>query len=207
MEDYKSILEEKICPTCDQPIETNSFSEKLNHKQKELEASHERVEECAKALLQLKQLQEAKRNYNQSQSNLMEFVRNHTEYSDDLETYRNRVAAALRTFEESTHKLAQAKVSIQKLEKISSELDVIKNKIDECDGELQEINSRIGQNKAHVTDWERESKDLEKSVKQKLEQKGKADKLNEYIDLDSGLLHADGRDDREASVDEHKLGV
>ena len=181
LEDYNSILKEKVCPTCEQEIAAATFTDKLEHKQSELKSSRDRVEECAKALEQLETKLSSKREYDQAQASLKELVRNHDEYLEDLKIHDTRREAASTVVRESTQKLEQAKESMQKLEKVDLELEDLKRDIDECDFDLEQTTGQITEGQAQIKEWKRQLGELEESLKKKQEQKQKAEKLNEYV--------------------------
>lgn len=181
LDDYKSIMDEKVCPTCDQPIETDDFSQKVKHKQSELQVSHDKVIECSDTLDKLKETLELKRDYDQNQLTLKELLRSRDEYSDNLQTYKAKIEEGTKIMKEYDAKLETARAGIQKLEKIEKELSELKSRMTECDEDLQELSHKIGEDKAHIRDWEEESKEIEKSLEKKQEQKEKAEKLNEHL--------------------------
>jgi len=181
LEDYESILKEKVCPTCDQPIEANSFSEKVNHKQGELKDSHQKVAQCTESLEEAKRILEIKRDYNQDQLTLKDLLRRQEEYAEDLETHKERIDDASRIIKENSQRLDRATEGIQELKKLETELKDTRAEMERSDGELREIAEAIIRSRALTAEWERETDDLEKSVKKKLQQKAKAEKLNEYL--------------------------
>ncbi|MDG6904675.1 MAG: SMC family ATPase [Nitrososphaerota archaeon] len=181
LDDYESIMEEKICPTCDRPIETNTFIQKLNHKQSDLNDSHNKVIDCSKRLEALKQIQEFKRNYDQEQLTLKELIRSHNEYLEDLESSKSRNEDALKAVKEIEVNLESVRASIQKLQKVEAEINELKISINGCDLDLQDLSGRIQRDRTHIEDWEQESKETEKSLKKKQSQRTKAEKLNEYL--------------------------
>jgi DNA repair protein SbcC/Rad50 len=181
LEDYKSILEERICPTCDRPIEADSFSEKLEHKQGELNYQHQKVKQCSESLAEARRILDMKRDYDQDQQTLTDILRNQGEYTEDLETNRSRIEAASRIVEANSKKLDRATAGTHELKRIEIELSEIRADIERSDTEVKEIAEAIAKSRAQITEWERETKDLEKLVKKKAEQKEIAEKLNEHL--------------------------
>lgn len=181
LDDYKSIMDEKICPTCDRTIETDDFSQKLSHKQLELSASHDRVVECSRSLETLKEILDLKRDYDQSQLTLRELTRIQGEYSEDIQNYSSKAEEALKTVKEKETKLDSARESLQKLQKIESVIEGLRVQINEYTEELEELSHGIGENRAHLRDWERESKEAEASLRSKQKKKEMGEKLNEHL--------------------------
>jgi exonuclease SbcC len=181
LNDYDSILEEKICPTCDRPIETDSFSEKLGHKIAELKTSHELVEECSSNLSNLRKTLELKRDYERGQVTLNELTSKQAEYSADLEACDAKMHETTTTVDESDQKLEKARSSMLKLREIESQLSDVRQKTEACNLELATLGQEIGADRAHLRDWERESNDLGESLKKKQGQREKADKLAEHL--------------------------
>lgn len=181
LDEYKSIMEEGVCPTCDRPVEIDNFSGKLNLKQSELRESHHRVTAYSGQIDELKEILESKREYEQAQLTLKESARVRGEYSDDLDHYRARKDEAARALNESEAKLENARASIQKLQKIEIEISSLKTKINRCDLELGELSTRIGEDRAHIRDWEKESGEVGISLRAKQEKKERAEKLQEYL--------------------------
>ena len=181
LEDYDSILAEKVCPTCDRPIEADSFTEKLKHKQYELETSHTAAEECTTAVVKLKDVVEMRRDYEQGLQNLNELLSKQREYVDDLKACKAKIEEDSNSIIESESKLDKAQTSLLKLERIESQLDGVRGKIDTHNDDLRELGQKIAENGAHMRDWENESKEFQESLKKKIEQKEKAEKLGELL--------------------------
>jgi exonuclease SbcC len=181
LDDYESIMTEKVCPTCDRPIETDDFSQKLRHKQSELEASYDKVTACSESLDKLKEILDLKREYDQDQLKLKELLRGYGEYSDDLETNKSKIGGATMILKDAEAKLETARASIQKLERVEIELAGLKARVNECNEEIEELSHRIGEDKAHIRDWERETEEKAKSLKAREAQKERAEKLNEHL--------------------------
>ncbi len=181
LKDYRLILSEKVCPTCDQPIEANSFSEKLKHKQDELESAHGQVEECTNVLQQLKKLLDVKKNYDLSQSNLKEYLSNQEDNLSNLKNFKEMLESARKTIVDTNQELEKAQSSIQKLKETELELKKRKDGLEECNEDLQYITNGIAAGRADIANWKRETRELEESIKVKLEQKRNAEKLSEYM--------------------------
>jgi DNA repair protein SbcC/Rad50 len=180
LEDYDAILKEKICPTCEQEIEAAAFGEKLAHKQSELRDSLKKADDCARTLEQLETKLLAKRDYEQAQASLVDLTRNHSEYLENLGINRAKLEVASKTVQEGTRELDKVKESVQKLVQIEAELDRAKKEIDKLDKELQESQTQVATGRAQIAEWKRQSGQFEESLKKKIEQKQKADKLGEY---------------------------
>ena len=181
LEDYDSILKEKVCPTCDRQIEADSFMEKLRHKEDELEISHAAVEECTTEIVKLKEILELRRNYEQEQLSLKDLLSKRSEYEEDLKACKAKIEDDSRAITESKSKLESAQSSFLKLESIESQLNQLRRKIDMYNENLRELGQKIAEYNAHLRDWEDESKELQDTLKKKLKQKEKAEKLGEHL--------------------------
>jgi exonuclease SbcC len=180
LEDYDSIMSEKVCPTCEQEIEASTFGEKVAHKQAELKSSREKAEDCARTLEQLEAMLDLKRSYEQAQQSLVDLRRNHTEYLENIKNNRAKLEDASKTVEDSTRELGKVKESVQKLEKIEFDLSKVKLEIEKLDNELKNSEREVAKGQAQVGEWKRQKAQLELSLKKKEERKQRAEKLNEY---------------------------
>ena len=180
LEDYNSIMEDKICPTCDSPIETEDFSQRLSHKQNELDYCRVKVTESSKSLESLKQILELKRSFDQDHQILNDQLRTRHENSEDLRNYKHKHAEAAKFVRENEAKLESVRTSVSRLQRIESEFSELRCDLRECESDIQELNGAIGKDRAHVSDWERELKETEQTLKKKQLQKEKAEKLDEH---------------------------
>lgn len=181
LQDYDSILKERVCPTCDQEIVADSFAEKLKHKQEELREAAGKVTECTSKIEHLEKVLESKRSYEQAQAHMNELLRNQTEYLEALENYKSRLQAAKESFVGSSKALAKVTESTQKLSKTEAALGQLKNEIENRDKESKVVSSEIDQGFAQMREWRREKDEHEITLKKKEEAKLTADRLNEHV--------------------------
>ena len=181
LDDYNSILIEKVCPTCEQVIDASTFGEKVSHKQTELEKSHAEAEECGKTLEYLESTIESKRNYDQAQASLVDLARNHLEYVENLRINKAKLEDASKTVEQSSRELDKVKDSVQKLEKIEGELSKTKLELEKLEKAIQESEKMVAKGQAQIAEWKRQSAQFAENLEKKEEQRRKSEKLNEYV--------------------------
>lgn len=181
LEDYESILKEKICPTCDQKIETDSFEERLEHKRKELYEASAKVEECSTSIEHLEKTLEAKRSYEHAQQNLRELVRNQSEYLEGLSSFKARLEAAKKSLAESSEQLARVTESVRKLNEIDVALRKEKDEIRKLDDENELLSRAIARSTTQIEDGKKQEDEFKESLKKKEKAKSNSERLNEFL--------------------------
>jgi DNA repair protein SbcC/Rad50 len=179
--DYKTILEKSVCPTCDRPIEAHDFSERVLHKQTELATAKQGVEQCDQRLQSSRKLLDFKILYDQAQPRLEDLQRNLSEYRENLKIWQNKLEEASKAQDNANRELAGVKESAQKLEQVDSEIRAIELGITKFEDELKEINDKLSSGSSDIKNWEMQVTENEHTVQKKLEKKARSDKLNEYL--------------------------
>ena len=178
--DYKSILENGVCPTCDRAVESHSFGERVEHRQIELQALDKKIQDCKNNLGNAKKTLEEKRKFDEAHSRLGDLKSSLAGYNEDLSAWDKIIRGASKALGDAEVKLSSVRSSIQKLEQVSSDLALIESKYADEDREQQELGRRISSLESSIHGWENQTSDYEESIRKKREQKEKSDKLNEY---------------------------
>ncbi|MHB8568112.1 MAG: AAA family ATPase [Nitrososphaerales archaeon] len=180
-DDYKSILESGVCPTCDRKIEAHDFSEKVEHQQSVLLNADKKTKDCEARLGQTKQILDQKREFNQAQAKLTDLRGNMAEYKENINTWSGIIKAAGAAAEKARIDLASVNASNQKLERIESSLREAEMTYEAINKVQQNMASAITSGEASITRWEDQTGEYTQSIKSKEKQREKSEKLNEYL--------------------------
>ena len=181
VDDYKTILEKGICPTCDRPVETHSFADKVEHREGELKALRDQLQDCEGSLATAKKTLDKKRKFDQAQLRLHDLRRSVSEFNENITTWQGKIKEATKALEKAESDLRLVRASIQKLEQISSELAETEAKFNDQDENQQRLGNSISSFESSISGWKQQSADCEESIRRKKGQKEKSEKLNEHL--------------------------
>ena len=179
--DYKTILEKRICPTCDQSIDPHGFSDLVAHKENELRATHTKVENRNEKLQMSKTALEKKVLFDMTQTRMEEAKKNLSEYEENVGFWQLKFEVADNALKKANLEMIPVKASVQRLQDVNADLQNVEIRITKSEEELKRIDRSISSAEANIVDWERQTKDYEDSIEKKLEKKASSDKLNEYL--------------------------
>ncbi len=153
VDDYKTILEKGVCPTCDRPVERHSFAERVEHREGELQVISKQLQDCEGSLGRAKKTLEKKRKFDQAQLRLQDLRRSVSEFNENMSTWQGEIKEATNALEKAESDLLLVRASIQKLEQISSELAEIETKFNDQDENQQRLARSISSFETSISGW------------------------------------------------------
>ncbi len=178
--DYSSILEKGVCPMCDTVVERDRFSDIVAHKDKELKESKIKTAACRDALQKTRLLFEEKNQFEQTQVRLKDFMRNRSEYEDNVRIWQGKLQEASAAREKASRDLVTVKASVQSLAEVKADLKNLESRLQQSQDKLEQLNNTASSGEASILEWERQRKEHEESIERKMVDKARAEKLNEY---------------------------
>ena len=180
VDDYGSIIENGICPTCDRPADAKEFASKIEEKNSKLELARKASEECVTQLQELRDLFEKKRSYETSLLTLDIYKKNRGDYNQDLTLWNTQLSEAELAIGNTNDQLASVSADLAKLRETTEQLEALKQQIEKIETEGKEITGHILTANANIQNLQKRNEELNKEIKKKTELKSKASKLNDY---------------------------
>ncbi|NWG08819.1 MAG: SMC family ATPase [Nitrososphaerales archaeon] len=178
--DYRSIEENKMCPTCDRPARPEVFKHKIEKKVEDKETASLRVEECVKALEEAKELLTKLEVYNEAQGRLKEYQEQLEGNQEEVKKRRARVKELEDQVEDAKKELGAAREELKRLEAISKRIGELEEQMGKVDIALKSVRDQITVAKTTITNLTKDIGEYQKQVKQKEDQRKKATLLKEY---------------------------
>ena len=113
VDDYRTILEKGICPTCDNPVETHSFAERVEHREAEMQAISKHLRDCEGRLVRAKKLLDERRKFDQAQLRLQDLTRSVSEFNENISTSEGEINEATKALEKAAGDLVLGKRKYQ----------------------------------------------------------------------------------------------
>lgn len=180
IEDYQSVEQNKICPTCDRPADPKEFKTKIDAKLEEKQKASEAVEECEKQIETTKDLIEKLKKFSEAQEkleNLNELVKKNKEH---IEKNTQKIKILKTEREKLQKKLDAAKAEFKTLEKVSQRINELNDATEGIQRELNEVMGKVSSAKTMIQTLKEGAKTLGDEIQKKEEQKKLNVELNEY---------------------------
>ena len=178
--DYKSVENHRVCPTCDRPADPSEFEEKIRMKNEEKNRASEEVVACEAKIKETDTLLEMLRKYKTDREKLQNLTERINRNAATIEKQREKIRTLNGQIGEARTKLEKAHEEAREYNKIleetsacSRELDEIRLKLDAVNGNLSRVQTKRDILAAQVEELEREIVDKEKERKA-------AEKMKEY---------------------------
>ena len=178
--EYRSIIEEGICPTCDRPVVPQEFSKKMEQRNIELQMAEKSTSECVKFLEELRDFNEKKRIYEDSQILLAGYKQNLNEHSDNMELWKKKKSGAEEVIQKTRKQLVSIDADLQRLKQVSDELVKINAQIESAEREGRQISGEVSGAKQAIEFLGKQIRDLDVQAQKKNEQRARATVLNDY---------------------------
>ncbi|MGQ9718582.1 MAG: AAA family ATPase [Nitrososphaerales archaeon] len=178
--DYRSIEENKICPTCDRPARPEVFKHKIEKKIKDKETASFKVEECVKALEEAKELLTKLKVYNEAQDRLKEYQEQLEWNQEEVKKRKARLKELEGQVEDAKRKLDATREELKRLEAISKRIGELEEQMESINTGLKSVRDQITAARTTMTNLTKEIGEYQKQVKQKEDQRKKASLLKEY---------------------------
>jgi len=178
--DYRSIEENKICPTCDRPVRPDAFKHKIDKKIKDKEAASLKVKECVKALEEAKELLTKLKIYNEARGRLKEYQEQLEGHQEEVKKRKAKVKELEGQVEDAKKKIDAAREELKRLEAISKRIEELEEQMESINAELKSVRNQITVARTTITSLTKEIGEYQKQVKQKEDQRKKASLLKEY---------------------------
>lgn len=178
--DYRSIEQNKVCPTCDRPADPEEFRAKIEGKLREKQKASEAVGECEKAIKDTEILLKRLREYEEAQKKFDGLNERLKKNRERIEKNNKEIEKLIEGRKLIQKKLAEDEKELKKLEKVSSKISELNETVEKMQKELNEVVSMVSGAKATIRTLKDEIEKLDKEIEKKQEQKKLGEELDEY---------------------------
>ena len=178
--DYISIQENKVCPTCDRPADPKEFLKKIEQKEREKKEVSEEVAKYEQKIKETEKLQEDLREYIRAQEMLKNLEEQVKRSKETVERNNSRIKDLVAQVEEASKRLEAAKKEIEELKKVSERINTLNKDVQDVEMKLTNVRGNISSTKTTIEHLKREREELMEDIKRKEEQRKQAERLKEY---------------------------
>jgi exonuclease SbcC len=178
--DYKSIEANKVCPTCDRPVDPNEFKQRIAEKNCTKKALREQIQAQEKLIGNLEELQTKINEYKLAIRELERLRRQVEEWKSYLDTNKHEIQQLTEDMKKTQNKLNSALNTTTELETVSNTYNDLQKKREQIENELRSIRKNINTNTGRITALEDTVNRIRKEITKKKAQKVKRDKLSNH---------------------------
>jgi len=180
LNDYMSVEEKGICPTCDRPADPIEFKLKIKEKTEAKEELSGLMKMQEALVKELDDLKSKLRDYEDAQKELKGLKALVCDWEGRIKKNEEEIEKLGREVEEANKKLASSVKAEKDYEAISTKIGALEKERDGIDEELKSIRKDINTNVGSIKTLEGNVKTLGDEIKRKKEQKMKRDKLADH---------------------------
>jgi exonuclease SbcC len=180
LDDYGSVEEKGMCPTCDRPADPKEFKLKIKEKTKAKEKLDELIRRQEALVKELDELKTKLRDYEDAQRTLKRLSEQVTEWEGRIKKNKDEIHKLDGEVDEAKRKLA-ASISAEKdYETLSGKIEALEKEKDGIEGELKTVREDINKNEGGIKKLQENVKLIEDEIRKKKEQKRKKDRLIDH---------------------------
>jgi exonuclease SbcC len=180
LNDYTSIEEKGICPTCDRPADPKEFKLKIKEKTEAKEELSGLIKKQEALVKELDDLESKLRDYEDAQKELKILTSLVSDWEGRIKKNEEEIEKLDGEVEEANKKLASSVKAEKDYEAISTKIGALEKERDGIDEELKSVRKDINTNLGSIKTLEGNVKTLDDEIKKKKEQKMKKDKLTDH---------------------------
>ncbi|MDA4128385.1 MAG: SMC family ATPase [Thaumarchaeota archaeon] len=179
LEEYRSILENGVCPVCDRPVESKDFGESEKTKAAELEHLKVEADECERSLRRKKELLEKKQEFDSAMGKLVDYEEEGATLNDELTRADERVSAAREELFALAVKIRETQTAVDGLGEVSRKLEDFESRIGVAERGLRAAREELAVAKTRSTDLVKELGERENEIESKSEYAKRVDSMKE----------------------------
>jgi len=180
LNDYVSVEEKGMCPTCDRPADPKEFKLKINEKTKAREELSGLIKGQEDLVKELDELKSKLRDYEDVQKELKRLNEQITEWEERTKKNKEEIDKLGGEVEEANRKLAASITAEKDYEALSRKIGALEKERNGIDEELRSVRKDINTNVGSITTLQENVNTLEDEILRKKEQKMKRNKLIDY---------------------------
>jgi len=180
IKDYRSVEQNKICPTCDRPADPKEFKAKIETKLEEKQKASDAVKECERQIENTEDLIKKLEKFNEAQEKLGDLNERFKKNKERIEKNDQEIKTVIADRDELQKRLDAAETEFKKLEKVSQRINELNEAAEGIQKELTEVTGKVSSAKTMIQKLKDDIKSLSDEIEKKEEQKKFSEELNEY---------------------------
>ncbi len=181
IQDYSSIQQSKICPTCDREANPKEFEEKIKSKIHEKEIADKAVNECEKRIKNLEELIDELKKYNAAQNNLNAYEEQADGFKETMKDCKNKIASINEEIKRINARLEEARKELEQFLEVSKEIVLLDEEIKKTNEALTEIKKSVSSIRSRIDETKKAAEELKQEIDKKQDLLKKAELLDEYL--------------------------
>jgi len=180
IQDYESIQQNKICPTCDREADPKEYKTKVEIKIHEKELATKAVDECDKQMGEMENLENELRRYNDVQNRLKTYEDQAEGFRETMDDCRDKIDVANEEKQKINSRLETAREELKQFEEVSKKINSLDEERKKTNNTIIEINKKISSIQSIINETRKAAELLKQEIKKKEGLLKKAELLNEY---------------------------
>lgn len=180
IQDYESIQQNKVCPTCDREANPKEFEEKVKSKIHEKEIATKAVNECEKKIEAIEKLINELRTYNDAQNKLKSYEEQVKGFKEMINDCQNKIAVINENIQNINKRIEVARRELEQFEEISKKIDSLDKEMKEANDTFIKIKASISSIQTRIDETKKAAERLEQEIDRKQDLLKKAELLGEY---------------------------
>lgn len=178
--DYKSIEENEVCPTCDRSADPEEFKQKIEEKMKAREELSKGIQDREKLINVLEDLRSKLNEYTTAQKELKRLRDQLDEWNGKIRKNNGESKTLIEEAEEAQNKLDSALKATKDLKTVSKKIKTLEEEREKIEAALKSVRKDINTNAGKISTLKETVNRLREEIDQKREQRKKRDKLNDH---------------------------
>ena len=180
IKDYESVQENKICPTCDSPIESTQFIDKINKRNIEKVDVEKQRKICLEKIEAMKKDNENLEKYQSAQEKILDFNNQLKVDITEIEKRNEKIQKSNKEIVKLNTDLESSKSKLKGLKKIQDRIEDIESKINDLNEELKRSREQATELRTRINEANKSIIDFKETINEKEKQKKQAQLLREY---------------------------
>jgi exonuclease SbcC len=180
IQDYESIHQNKICPTCDREANPEEFEEKVKNKLHEKEHATKALEECEKRIGDIEKLVNELRIYNDAQNKLKTYEEQAEGFKEIMEDCQNKIIDINEDAQKIETRLKEARKELGQFEDISKKITLLDEEVKKANYTFIKIKGSVSSIQSRINETRKVAEELEQDIGKKQNLIKKAELLGEY---------------------------
>jgi exonuclease SbcC len=180
IKDYESVQKNNICPTCDSPIESAQFIDKINKKNIEKAEIEKQRKICLEKIEALKKDNENLEKYKSAQEKIQDFKNQLKVDNAEIEKRYEKIQKSNKEIEKLNTDLESSKSKLKGLKKIQDRIEDIESKISDLNEQLIRSREQATELRTRIKEANKNIIDFKDTINEKEKQKKQAQLLREY---------------------------
>jgi len=177
---FESILEKKICPICERPVDPKRFKDKAQHLEQERLGLDKAIKKLDKQAQETEELEDELEEYEQAQKEIKGLCSQLEEANEKIVKNEGTMVELGKDVKDLEDQLVLAEQEAKPLEKVLQGIEGLEKRVKELDDQLTDARTNIATKKEEIRSAEESAKALKQEKELKEKQVKVKDSLGEH---------------------------